>query len=55
MISFTLFIQIVFLILLSFVCVYTVVDRICKSKETCAMAESFAEYKKIHEKKGEKL
>lgn len=43
-------IQLIILIVLVYLCIYNVIDRICKCKETCAEYKAFADYNKIKNK-----
>ena len=43
-------IQFAILIVLAFLCVYSIVDRICTCKEKCAEYEAFTDFNKIKNK-----
>ena len=50
----TLFLQIILLIIIVYLCIYSIVDRLCKCKENCSLSNSFSEFIKNNKKFKEK-
>lgn len=48
--EFALFLQIVFFIIITYLSIFSIVDRVCKCKENCSLAGSFAEFMKDNDK-----
>lgn len=53
--EFVLFLQIILMIIISYFCIYSIVDRLCKCKENCSLSNSFSEFIKNNEKFKEEI